>query len=118
MTAEEIRRVYEHTGYLMDPHTAVASRVLGDYREATGDHTPTVIVATASPYKFASDVLSALLGPALIEGLTAFECAQRLSAHTGVPIPRQISELQTLPIRHTAVCDKDGMEEAVFAQLR
>ena len=118
MTAEEIRRVYEHTGYLMDPHTAVASRVLGDYREATGDHTPTVIVATASPYKFASDVLSALLGPALIEGLTAFECAQRLSAHTGVPIPRQISELQTLPIRHTAVCDKDGMEEAVFSQLR
>ena len=117
MTAEEIHRVYEHTGYLMDPHTAVASRVLAEYRETTGDHAPTVIIATASPYKFAGDVLAALLGPALAEGLTAFDCADRLHAHTGVPIPRQISELKTLPTRHSAVCDKGDMETALFTAL-
>lgn len=117
MTADEIRRVYEHTGYLMDPHTAVASHVLAEYRENTGDHTAAVIIATASPYKFAADVLAALLGPALAEGLSPFDCADRLHAHTGVPIPRQITELKTLPVRHTAVCDKGDMEAALLAQL-
>ncbi len=117
MTADEIRRVYELTGYLMDPHTAVASHVLAEYRESTGDHTTAVIIATASPYKFASDVLASLLGPALSEGLSPFDCADRLHAHTGVPIPRQISELKTLPVRHTAVCDKGDMEAALLHEL-
>jgi threonine synthase len=117
MTAEEIRRVFKHTGYLMDPHTAVASHVLARYRESTGDHTPSVIIATASPYKFAGDVLAALLGPALAEGLSAFDCADRLSAHTGVPVPRQIAELKALPVRHTAVCDKNAMEAALLTAL-
>ena len=117
MTADEIHRVFEHTGYLMDPHTAVASHVLTDYREATGDHTPAVIIATASPYKFASDVLASLLGVAATEGLNAFECAQRLMAHTGVPVPRQITELQTLPVLHSATCEKDGMEAALMSAL-
>lgn len=117
MTAAEIQRVFEHTGYLMDPHTAVASHVLGAYREATGDLTPAVIIATASPYKFAGDVLAALLGVAATEGLTSFECAERLSAHTGVPIPPQISALKTMPVRHTACCEKEGMEAALFAEL-
>ena len=31
MTSETIRRVYEHTGYQMEPHTAVASRVQREY---------------------------------------------------------------------------------------
>jgi len=118
MTAAEIRRVFEHTGYLMDPHTAVASYVLNEYRENTGDHTPTVLVSTASPYKFAGDVLASLLGAEAVEGLDAFACAEQLRTHTGVPIPRQIEELKTLPVRHQAVCERDGMEQALFAELR
>lgn len=117
MTAAEIRRVFEHTGYLMDPHTAVASHVLREYRENTGDHTPTVIVSTASPYKFAEDVLVSLLGTEAAEGLDAFACADKLQAHTGVPIPHQIAELKTLPVRHQAVCDKDAMEATLMAEL-
>ena len=114
MTSDEIRRVFEHTGYLMDPHTAVASHVLSEYRETTGDHTPAVIISTANPYKFAEDVLTSLLGKAAAEGLTAFDCADRLQAHTGVPIPHQIAELKTMLVRHNAVCDRDSMETALF----
>ncbi|MDD3921743.1 MAG: threonine synthase [Eubacteriales bacterium] len=117
MTAEEISRIFEHTGYLMDPHTAVASHVLKEYREQTGDHTPTVIVSTASPYKFAEDVLRSLKGKEATEGLDAFACAEKLKDYTGVPIPRQISQLKTLPVLHKAVCEKDGMEAALFAEL-
>ena len=48
--------MYEKYGYLIDTHTAVAYKVYEDYRNATGDETPTVIASTASAYKFAVSV--------------------------------------------------------------
>ncbi len=56
MTGAEIKRVFDRTGYVLDPHTAVASHVLAEYREKTGDRTVTVLVSTASPYKFSGEV--------------------------------------------------------------
>ena len=70
-TREEIRRTYAEDGYLMDPHTAVASHVLRAYQEQTGDRTPSVIVSTASPYKFGRPVLEAIAGTQAAEGLDA-----------------------------------------------
>ena len=118
ITYEEIARVYERTGYVMDPHTAVASRALKKYREATGDQTTAVIVATASPYKFAPDVVHALKGEAAVEGLDFFACAEMLEEISGVAIPSQVRDLRTLPVRHDAVCKPEQMEEAVLNALR
>ena len=118
MTAAEIRRVFERDEYLMDPHTAVASHVLQQYRMQTGDQTTAVIVSTASPYKFAPDVAAALLGEDAVEDLDFFACAKRIEKLSGVPIPRQIHELRDLPVRHTASCAPDGMEEAVMNALK
>ena len=53
---QEIKRVFDETGCLLDPHTAVASIVA----EKHNDHLPMVIAATASPYKFPKTVLTAL----------------------------------------------------------
>ena len=57
-TSDCIRDVHEGMGYLLDPHTAVGWRV---WKELGGPR-KTVIVSTASPYKFAGDVLNALEG--------------------------------------------------------
>ncbi|MGI5935232.1 MAG: threonine synthase [Oscillospiraceae bacterium] len=59
-TKAEIKRVFREYNYLMDTHTAVAYKVLRDYRQASGDDAVTVVVSTASPFKFAEDVLDAL----------------------------------------------------------
>ena len=69
-TEAEIRRVFEDTGYLLDPHTAVASAVYEKYRKQTGDGTKTLIASTASPYKFPETVLAAISGtsPAFAPG--------------------------------------------------
>ena len=45
----QIRKVFTEAGYLLDPHTAVASRVTDAYRAETGDGKPCVIASTASP---------------------------------------------------------------------
>lgn len=118
MTSGEIKRVFERFHYLMDPHTAVASYVLKQYREETGDHTPAVILSTASPYKFSESVLASLQGAENVKGLDAFQCAEKLEELSGVPVPRQIRELQTLPIRHKRVCEVSGMEEALMEEWK
>ena len=110
MTADEIRLVYERKHYVMDPHTAVGSYVLRQYREQT----PAVLVATASPYKFAPDVASSLLGAQALEGLDFLACAEKVEQLSGVPIPAQVRDLASLPVRHTAVCDPDGMGDALL----
>ncbi len=112
--AAEIRTRFEQDHYLMDTHTAVASHVLREYREKTGDMTPAVIVSTASPYKFAADVLTAVEGKDAAAGLDAFQCSEKLEALSGMPVPAQVKALKTLPVRHKAQCERDGMAQAVL----
>lgn len=118
MTSDEIRRVYERKRYLMDPHTAVGSRVLEQYRIETGDNTPSVLLATASPYKFSDSVLHALEGDSFSSDRDAFVCANRLAQLTGTPVPSQIAALKGLPIRHQTICEKDAMEMALLNELQ
>ena len=115
-TRREIRDMFRQTGYLIDPHTAVAGAALGEYRRNTGDNRPAVIVSTASPYKFAADVLSALEEGEDSPSRDAFACARTLEARTGYPMPPQVLALREQPIRHTRVCAKDpaAMAEAVL----
>ena len=83
-----------------------------DYRNATGDALPMLIVSTASPYKFAADVADALALP--VEG-DAFQAAAALEKATGVKAPAQVAELKDLPVLHHRICEKDGMGTAVLA---
>ena len=65
-TIETIRQVYDSKKLIIDPHTAVAKNALDKYTKKTGDETPTMILATASPHKFPAAIESALgkvLGP-------------------------------------------------------
>ncbi len=59
---QEIHRLYELDGYVIDPHTAVGSYVTQQYQKQTNDQTKTIIVSTASPYKFPETVYSAITG--------------------------------------------------------
>jgi len=66
-TREAIRRVYDSTDYLMDPHSAVGHLAVQEYREkASGyfgeaDSAPFIILATAHPAKF-RDVIEPVIG--------------------------------------------------------
>ncbi|MCR4706459.1 MAG: threonine synthase [Clostridiales bacterium] len=115
---EEIRRVWRENEYLLDTHTAVASRVLEKYRADTGDARRTVIVSTASPYKFGAAVLRAAFGAEAAEGLNDFACCDALEKRTGLPMPAAIRALPSLPVRHRAECAPDGMAEAVLAAIK
>ena len=114
-TAQVIYDMWKNHNYLCDTHTAVALHVFDKYREATGDMRNTVIVSTASPFKFTANVLGALKR----EPQTGdeFAMARELSALTGVPMPEPIAGLAGKPDRFTGVFDVADMNRAVFETL-
>lgn len=110
-TAEEILRVYKECGYVIDPHTAVASAVYHAYRTQSGDALPTVIASTASPYKFSGSVMEALGKKTGNE--TDFELIDELSSISGVKVPQAIEEIRSAPVLHDLVIDSGEMKETV-----
>lgn len=115
-TADLIREVYKACGYICDTHTAVAAHVARQYREETGDKTPTVVVSTASPYKFTRSVLTAI-DPAY-EGKEDFTLIDELSRLSGTKIPQAIEDIRSAPIRHNIVCAKDEMRDEIRKFLK
>ncbi len=115
-TADTIRSLYEETGYVLDPHTAVAAAVYRKYTAATGDETKTVIASTASPFKFTRSVLSAI-DAEQADG-SDLAMADALSELTGLSVPRPIEDIRNAPIVHDTVCDVAAMETAVRSFLR
>ncbi len=110
-SAKVMGRVYQEQGYLCDPHTAAGFAAAEDYVAATGDHTPMVILSTASPYKFPAAVLSAIGGDTTG---SEYEQMDRLQEITGVPIPAPLASLRNKPERHTDVIAKDKMLDYVL----
>jgi len=104
--AQVMAAVYRDLGYLCDPHTAAGFAAAQDYREATGDDRPMVVLSTASPYKFPAAVLSAIGGD---PSGSEFDQMRRLEKDTRVPIPKNLATLEGKPERHTSVIDKDEM---------
>lgn len=109
-----IKNTFESKGYLLDTHTAVAAAVYEKYKK-TGDTAKTVIVSTASPYKFPQDVLQSL-GEST-EGMDAFALSRRLNELTGMRLPQQVEALESKPIRHNGVVERDAMSGAVLEAL-
>ena len=113
-TLETIRSLYRERGYLVDPHTAVAAKVLADYRRETGDAAPAVFASTASPYKFCDSVLTAIGVSPLPDSL---ERLDQLQAAAGVAAPARLASLRGKPVRFGQVSEREDMEGVVSAFL-
>ncbi len=113
-TAKEIADVYKDTGYVIDPHTAVASYVCRD--KAKAKKTKTVIASTASPYKFTRSVMMAIDADKYGD-MEDFELVDELNKLSGVKIPQAIESIRTAPILHDTVCEIEGMLDVVEKKL-
>lgn len=112
---EMISKVYASTGYVMDTHTAVAATVYEDYKKESGDTRKTVIASTASPYKFARSVMTAI--DEKYDALEEFALIDELEKVSCVDIPNAIKEIRDAKVLHTIECDADKMEETVKSIL-
>ncbi len=115
-TAAGIWELYDRTGYVIDPHTAVARAVYEKYKAQTGDQTKTVIASTASPYKFTRSVMSAI-DPSCA-AMDDFALVDELSRLANVPVPKAIEEIRNADIRHNTICEVSEMEQTVRSFLK
>ncbi len=113
-TLETIGKYFKEYSYLCDTHTAVALNVYGQYVSATGDSKPTVIASTASPYKFAKAVLSAVSDKI---GENEFDTVKVLESETETQIPAPIAALETAKVRFKEICAKEDMLQSVYKAL-
>lgn len=105
-TKKTIKKVFEEENYLIDPHTGVAKNIVDKLGLEK-----TVILSTASPYKFSSTVLEAL-GENLSDD--EFENINILHEKTGVKIPSEIKKLKNKKILHKTKILKNEIEEEVL----
>ena len=113
-TMKVIAETFNAHNYLIDTHTAVAYKVLLDYMKDTGDSRPSVVVSTASPYKFCSSVLNALGKPQTADGV---ELIDMLSEATATPVPAPLAALRTARPRFKKVVPVSGMKASVLEFL-
>ena len=138
-----IKRNFEETGYLMDPHTAVAKAVVDRYIQdssTSGESfrppprsldrytgsVPIIICSTAHWAKFGKDVYNALIGNKReirgIKGISdEFAVLSKIVAM--VPksrIPQCIAKLKTKTVKHTASCEanKESVQQELMRYLK
>lgn len=95
-TEAEMRRMRQACGYVLDPHTAVATAVarrLG----LPSDGVPCVVAATATPYKFPET------------------CMRAFGEDVLTAPPPAFAALETAPITQTEVVDVSGIDDSVRA---
>jgi threonine synthase len=112
---EESRRcmkeIFEKSKYLIDPHTAVAYTVYKKYVKESGDKTKTVIVATASPFKFTKSVMESI--DSRYKKSDDFELIEKMSDLALISIPPGIRDIGKRSIRHKTVCEKEEMRAKI-----
>ncbi|MBC3889308.1 threonine synthase [Acetobacterium paludosum] len=113
-TAQSIKSIFDDTHYLMDPHTAVANKVYEDYLRETGDPTKTVIVSTASPYKFGRSVYESIFGASELDDYALLDL---LAQQTDTAIPQPLKDLDQKENQHHAQCKKSEMSRAIISFL-
>jgi threonine synthase len=113
-TQKVIGRMWKEHRYLIDPHTAVAFDVLDQYRRETGDQTPTLVVSTASPFKFCDSVLGALGVTELAQGTDLLD---QLARVTGVAAPAPLAPLKSKRVRFQDNVAKEHMVDKVMEML-
>lgn len=114
-TREKIGRAWRDHRYLIDTHTAVAYHVLDEYRRETGDAAPTVVVSTASPFKFCDQVLRGIGGTADAFGP---ELIRRLTCETQIDAPAPLTGLDARPVRFGGCVDRTQMLHTVDEFLK
>lgn len=110
-TRETIKDAYDDHDYLFDTHTAVAQTV---YCKQGDENVYTVIVSTASPYKFAIDVYNAVANKKEKDPIKALD---KLEEYTAWECPKEIANLKDKKILHSIKIKKGESKKTVLSTM-
>ena len=115
---DECKKVIHDTFHkehiLIDPHTAVAVHACHAYKQESNDTTPCIVLSTASAYKFAKDVYTALTEKSCTD---EFEAMNALHDYTSIAIPKNLVCLKDMEIRFTNTVKKEDALATIAKRL-
>ncbi|MEA3423467.1 MAG: threonine synthase, partial [Bacillota bacterium] len=109
-TLKTIKACFEKTGYLLDPHTAVAYSV----SENLGENI--LIVSTASPYKFGESILKGL--DINTDGVEVEGINFKISQLCKKSIPKSLVNISEKEIKHHRICGINEIEKTIKEILK
>ncbi|MBR3252382.1 MAG: threonine synthase [Erysipelotrichaceae bacterium] len=105
-----IKETFEKDNVMIDPHTAVALNSCRQYKAATADETALIVLSTASPFKFAKDVLKAFN----IKEEDPMKAMKMLSEMCHKEIPHNLAVLDEMEVRfNESVEISEGMDKII-----
>jgi len=113
-TLAMINNIYLKSGYLLDPHTAVGMKVYEQYAVETRDDRATIVVSTASPFKFAASVLRAFPDVKISGQTDEFALLRKLSKKSGWSIHPALLDLHEKPILHARLASKTEIKQELL----
>ncbi len=116
-TLATVAKTHRESGYLVDPHTAVGINVLDKYLAGVNDRHPTVVLSTASPYKFTGSTIKAIVGSNRYKQCSELELIKILERETGAPVPENLAELEQKPVLHRQTINPDEMPDQLQSML-
>ena len=108
-------RYFDEYGYIADTHTSVGLYVYEKFVAETDDDHKTVVLSTASPYKFVNDVLISIGEKPEKDEMKALE---KLENVTALPLPDSLKELPSLEKLHTDSVNKEEVPSVVLAYVK
>lgn len=106
-----IKDCYDKYGYLIDTHTATGYNA---YERIGNKDRYTVILSTASAYKFSKDVYSALFDE---ECENEIEYMYKLSEKTSVPVPKAVDKIEERQKKEEEVINISDMRDTIIKRL-
>ena len=88
--------------------------VYEEYVKNTGDTTKTILLSTASPYKFPESVYQALTG----EEVDVYTAIEKLHDLTGMEISYPLKGIKDREILHKGVIDRDAILDTIAEKIK
>lgn len=106
-TRKVIKEVYNKSKYLIDTHTSVAYYVNKIYKDETCDNTKSLIISTASPYKFTYSVMNAL--DKRFKKFNDFSLIKEMNKIVSKDEPVAIKNIENKKVIHKTCINKENM---------
>lgn len=109
-----IKETYDEDKIVIDPHTAVALNGYRKYQSESKDDTKTIVLSTASPYKFANNVLKAFD----IDEQDSEKAMAILENISNTKIPKNLANLNNMEIRFKECIEVDDGLDFLINHLK
>lgn len=115
-TTDAIKFIYDTFKEIIDTHTAVAYSVYEDYKTKTKNATKTIVLATASAYKFPKAVMNAI--DSKYSKFDEFELTREMAKLSDYKIPASIKDIDKRKVVHNKVCEISQIRDVILDYIK